>query len=677
MSTSRFSFSTAFLASLLGLAALGHGLLAVLAMREKSTTSDELAHVTGGYTFDHWNDYRMHPENGLLPQRWQALPTVLEGAHYPDLSEGPWGEANVWMTGYHFFYQRGNNHEWMLFTARAMNACFGVGLVLLVAAWARHLFGWAGAFTAVVFGALCPTMLAHSALATSDMAMALFLLGSVSAYWWHLRDGRWQTGLLSALVFGLACVAKYTAVLLLPLFALLALLRCLHPAPLTMAGRTFATPGGKLGAIAATTLLHGGAAVLFIWTFCGFRYAAFNPALPPGAYTLGWDYVLGIGGWKAQVINSCRTWHLLPEGYLYGFTFVLRFAEARAAFLDGDTGIYGWVSFFPKAFLYKTPVSLLLAVTAAATLLLLWVREQGLGRFRAQLYRTAPLWLLFAVYWSISLTSHLNIGHRHILPTYPILYIFTGLLGWTTVRAWRKSRTGGLVIASLVALMASAHVATAWSIHPNYLAYFSPVVGGPDHGYEHLVDSSLDWGQDLPGLKHWLDANRRPGEPVYISYFGTSEPDYYGIAATRMPMIHYFRRARPWYWPEPGIYAVSATMLQQVYMPQGGAWTPERERRYQQLRLNDANFHSYNQGSGRLELLKSASAAEWSQAWDLYEELRFARLCHYLRARGPDTQINHSILIYRLSAPELDTVVNGDLRALARAIDEAMSRRKP
>jgi hypothetical protein len=56
LSTSRFSFSTAFLASLLGLAALGHGLLAVLAMREKSTTSDELAHVTGGYTFDHWND---------------------------------------------------------------------------------------------------------------------------------------------------------------------------------------------------------------------------------------------------------------------------------------------------------------------------------------------------------------------------------------------------------------------------------------------------------------------------------------------------------------------------------------------------------------------------------------------------------------------------------------------
>ena len=216
-------FSSAFLIALLLLISLGHGLLAVIAMREKSTTSDELGHVTGGYTFNHWNDYRMHPENGLLPQRWQTLPTTIAGVHHPDLSGEDWRQANVWMLGYRFFHQSGNNHEWMLFTARAMNAAFGVATILLVGLWARYFFGWAGTFTAAFFGALCPTMLAHSALATSDMAIAFFLLASVSTFWWHLHDARRRIFALSLATFALACVAKFTAVLLPLIFVVMAL----------------------------------------------------------------------------------------------------------------------------------------------------------------------------------------------------------------------------------------------------------------------------------------------------------------------------------------------------------------------------------------------------------------------------------------------------------------------
>ncbi len=653
------------------LAALGHSLLALLAVREKSGTSDEMAHLVGGDTFNHWNDYRMQPENGLLPQRWEALPTTLAHPHRPPLTTTDWHESNVWMVGYDFFFQRGNNPEWMLFTARAMNSLLGAGVVLLVAAWAHHFFGWAGAGTATLFCALCPTMLAHSGLATSDMAMTLFLLASISAYWWHLRDGRVRIGILSAVVFGLACVAKYTAVLLLPMFALAALLRVVSGGPLTLAGRTWPRPAGKILALTLSALAHGLVAVLTIWAFCGFRYAAFNPQLPAGDFNLPWDYVLGFGGWKAQVINLSRRWHLLPEAYLYGFSFVLRLSEARGAFLDGDYSIHGWWSFFPKAFLYKTPVSLLLGLGVSLALVLSWAREKGRANFVRQIDRAVPLLLLFAIYWLVSLTSHLNIGHRHILPTYPVLYIFCGALGWAVVRAWRKNPVGGAVLGCATLALGVAHAATTVTAYPNYLAYFSPVVGGPAQGYEHLVDSSLDWGQDLPDLRRWLDANRRPGEPVFLSYFGTSEPDYYGITATRMPMIHHFRRVRPWYWPAPGIYALSATMLQHVYMAHRGPWTPENERDYQKLRANDANFRDLRAGRRTDELLRIATREEWGHAWDIFEELRFARLCHYLRARRPDAMIDYSILIYRLDGPEIDAALNGDLLTLAAAIERA------
>ena len=678
LSTSRPRFLRACLVALVLLAALGHSLLSLRAMREKSTTADEMAHITGGYTFNHWNDYRMHPENGLLPQRWQALPLAFAEVHYPDLAGRDWRESNVWMTGHAFFYDLGNNHEWFLFAARAMNSLFGAGVVLLVAAWARYFYGWAGVGPAVILCALCPTMLAHSAIATSDMAMAFFLLACVSTYWWHLHDGRRRILLLSIVTFALACVAKYTAVLLLPLLGLMALIRSAGATPLTLAGRTFRTRPGRLGAIAGSTLIHGLAAVFVIWAFCGFRYAAFNPALPAGTYDPGWPYVLSIGGWKAQVIDLCRTWHLLPEGYLYGFSFVLKFAEARGAFLDGEYSLFGWVSFFPKAFLYKTPPALLVALAASAGLAALWVREKGFAALRAPLYRTAPLWLLFAVYWGISLPSHLNIGHRHILPTYPVLYIFCGALGWATLRSVRLSRGSGLAVGAGVLALLSWQAATAAGIYPHYLAYFSPVIGGPAEGYKHLADSSLDWGQDLPGLKHWLETNRRPHEPVYLSYFGTGEPDYYRIEAVRMPMIHAFRRDRPMYWLEPGLYVLSATMLQHVYMGHRGPWTPENEHQYQELRRNDANFRRLQADpSGQPDLLRDATSAQWNIAWYNYEQLRFARLCHYLRARRPDAMVGYSILIFRLSQEEIDAAASGSARELGAAIERALAAPPP
>ncbi len=673
----RSTFTPSGLTCLALLLALGHAALAILAMREKSTTADELAHLTGGYTFNHWHDYRLQPENGILPQRWQALPAAWRGTNFPSLSTLAWHKSEVWLTGYDYFYQSGNNPAWLLFTARAMNSLFGAATVLLVFFWSRRLWGETGALISAAFCAPCPTMLAHSGLATSDMCMAFFLLAASGAYWWHLHDGRWRIWWLSAALLGLAAVAKFTAVLLLPLALVMAAVRIFCPDPLSLGGRTLRTPLGRLGAIAVSTAAQGLVVVAVIWVFFGFRYSVFNPALPPGEFNLPWSFVLSFGGLKAQLINFCRTAHLLPEGWLYGLAFVLKHAEARGAFLDGDYGIFGWVEFFPKAFLYKTPPSLLAGLAASTLLLTLRLRKASGAQLWRYFYRVTPLMVLFAVYWLFSLTSHLNIGHRHILPTYPVLYIFCGALGWAAARAWQHSRTGGLVGAAIIAGVLGWHAAVAAKIHPDYLAYFSPVAGGPAEGYRHLVDSSLDWGQDLPGLEKWLAAHRRPGEPVYISYFGTDEPARFVPDAVLLPRLPSFDRPRPWYWFEPGLYAISASMLQQVYMPQRGPWTMENERQYQQLRLNDASFRALKANPRAPELQLGLTPGEWANAWMRYEQLRFARLCHYLRARQPDGQPGYSILIYRLDQAELDAALHGDLHQLAAAIGRAAAQTRP
>jgi hypothetical protein len=669
---------TPYLIGIVAFLCATHFWLSNRAIAEKCTTADEIAHITGGYTFNHWNDYRLQPENGNLPQRWQTLPIGFMGINYPSQTQA-WGKSDVWAMGYRFLYQSGNDPAKMLMAARMMNSCFGIATALLVFFWSRNLWGSAGGLVSMLFCVFCPTMLAHSALATSDMCMAFFLLASVSAYWRHLNSGDFSTLALSSVIFGLACVAKFTCVLLPVMAVMLIFVRLCRREPLRFRNWTFASFRGKAGMIFASLAIHGLVGLFVIWLFYGFRYTAFNPSLPPGEFIFPWELMLSFGGWKAKVIELFRSYRILPEGYLYGLAFVLKHAEARGAFLDGAYGIYGWVSFFPKAFIYKTPFSLIVAIGLAGALLGTKAIKITGSKFANQCYRVAPLGVLFGLYWVVSLASHLNIGHRHLLPIYPVVYIFCGALGWSAMVAFRHSRAGGLLATVLTTLLLGWHIGAAAMIYPDFLAYFSPLVGGPSKGYKHLVDSSLDWGQDLPGLKKWLGANQRADEPVYLSYFGNGDPDYYGIKSIHVSMLPEIDPVPPqWYYFKPGIYAISATMLQQVYAPQQGVWSFETERQYQRLRQLEPGFKEMpGPTREKTDFFRGMPANVWSSNWNLYRNLRFARLCLYLRERKPDAMIGYSILIFRLSSEEIHSAVESSAVDLEKAITKARAAQSP
>jgi hypothetical protein len=201
------------------------------------------------------------------------------------------------------------------------------------------------------------------------------------------------------------------------------------------------------------------------------------------------------------------------------------------------------------------------------------------------------------------------------------------------------------------------------------LAYFSPIVGGPQNGYRHLVDSSLDWGQDLPGLRDWLTINQRTDETTHLAYFGTDDPEHHGIYATHLPSILDLRSSQSLSWPVPGLYAVSATMLQQVYLPVRGLWTLENEAEYQTARALAPYFRQIEQHPTNPSLLKLGNLETWTARWRRFEILRFARLCHYLRSRQPDANVGYSILIYRLTQNELDDALEGPWSRLVTAIE--------
>ncbi len=201
-------------------------------------------------------------------------------------------------------------------------------------------------------------------------------------------------------------------------------------------------------------------------------------------------------------------------------------------------------------------------------------------------------------------------------------------------------------------------------IRPHYLAYFNQMAGGPEQGYKRLVDSSLDWGQDLPSLKAWLDEHAPAGPsrpPVYLSYFGTSSPAHFGIDATLLESYLPIPSGRPADL-KPGFYCVSATMLQGVYLAVNGPWSSKSEETYRMVASLAAARAAArtDQEQARLEAAAGNSRPQfWDTAVRLHDELRTARLMAYLRQRPPIASAGHSILIYRLDQAMLDAALRG------------------
>ncbi len=239
---------------------------------------------------------------------------------------------------------------------------------------------------------------------------------------------------------------------------------------------------------------------------------------------------------------------LVPEDYARGFLFVMTHSEARRTFLLGELSDTGFPHYFLVTFLLKTPVPLLLLVAVALS------RLPRLDRRDAVF-----LWLPVLVYAASTFGRGLQIGHRHLLPLYPFLFVAAGE---AAARLWSWRRPVGLVT---VIVLGAWYAGGTLGNHPHHLAYFNELGGGPRNGWRLLVDSNLDWGQDLKRLAVWMRQNGVAR--IKLSYFGSAPPSYYGIDAEALPgytaphATHVTRELRP-----GDVVAVSATNLQGVYL---------------------------------------------------------------------------------------------------------------
>jgi hypothetical protein len=239
--------------------------------------------------------------------------------------------------------------------------------------------------------------------------------------------------------------------------------------------------------------------------------------------------------------------------------------EGHPSFLMGMNSTRGWWYYFPIAFLIKTPLPTLILLLASIALSF---RPPTADRQPSSVLWTLGLFPI--VYFATALWSSVDIGYRHLLPILPFVFVF---IGWQVAGRRTQVTAGGTRYSSLISHYASRftlYALLAWYlinavlIFPHNLAYFNEIAGGPDGGYNWLVDSNLDWGQNLKELKAWLDA--RGISQVYLSQFSPSRPEIYDLQATLLlpsPRASPFARFNP----SPGWYAIGVTTLQGAYTP--------------------------------------------------------------------------------------------------------------
>lgn len=520
--------------------------LALTSAVQKSPTMDEQNHIARGAAYLGTGDPRLSVEHPPLINLLSALPGHL--LLRPNLPlDTVWWEAGEW---YHFadlfLWEANTNFEQIVFLARLPIVGIGLLLVSLVYRWAAHRFGPSGGLLAASFCALDPNILAHTRLSTTDVGAAFFILLAAYVLWRALRRPSMRLAVWTGLAMGLAFSAKLSALVFGPILGMTALLDGL--------------PGGagrvrRLLSRATLVMLAVLVGLLVVW-------AAYLFQVGP----------LDVGG---PVVPA--------PTFLQGVRSVLGFAAGgRPAYLLGMISDAGWWYYFPVAIAVKTPIATLVGVLIAAGLAL---RQPS----RDDLVLLVPP----VAYLVISTTARLNLGYRHLLPILPFMAVHIGRLGQAVTRARHpRQRSARCLAAVLVIGLACATL----SIYPHFLAYFNPIAGGPQNGWHVLADSNIDWGQDLKGLKAWMD--REGVASVRLGWFGSARPEAYGIDFDVLPGLPHgfalwedppFNRDDP----EPGVYAISVTNLVGVLFPDH----------------------------------------------DLYA---------WFRARAPDERIGHSVFIYRV-----------------------------
>ncbi len=511
-----------------------------------SLVMDELAHIPAGYGYVKYQDFRLNPEHPPLTKVLSAIPLAFMDLKFPTESKSWQTDINgQWDTGREFIFGSGNNANAIIFWARIGAIFLTLMLTLIIYFISKKLTGPVLAFLPTALFAFSPSVLAHGHYVTTDIAAAFGILISLYSYANFLKNPNIKTGAFATICFGLAQLTKFSAVLLIPFYLVVAILWGLHKASkleVAPIGKNklrmfFEFPIKELFKLAAIGIT---AVLLIIYP----TYFVFTRNYPLERQAHETEYLLSSfaeGPTKPGKIcipmrcfAEADIWMASKEitrpfaEYMLGVLMVTqRETGGNTSYFLGEVSNLGSRSYFPVVFgLKETPISLFLLLAAIIFSIYKIFTAHRTGRnLSSRISRWSEnnlhklLFLLFIIfYMGMSIKSPLNIGYRHLMPIIPLIYILIA-----TVFVNKKETLWNYFAIIFIVFLA---VIQAFASYPYYLSYFNFIGGGTTNGYRYVTDSNYDWGQDLFELKKFVDSNPQINK-IAVDFFGGSDVNYY------------------------------------------------------------------------------------------------------------------------------------------------------
>jgi hypothetical protein len=516
-----------------------------------SQTNDEVAHISGGYSYLLTGDFRLNPEHPPLIKEICALPLLFFKLQFPWGQD--WDKNNQWSLGTRFVHEQRElikeqtgregpavSNNVILFWTRLPVLILSLILGVLVYRMAREMFGIRAGLLALTLYVLDPNIVAHSNLVTTDLGITLFIFLAVYLFWRYLKQPTPLGILWLGLAIGAALASKYSAVWLFPILAILALIVVFGKMPLpekpwTRAAKLADKSAKRLASITIVLVLALVVAFLVV-TACYFVKGL--PVFFEGVRT-AWAHV----------------------------------EKGHDAFLMGEFSQHGWRYYFMVAFALKTPIGTLILLALALCAAIFRLRGKTGDTLRSDgIFLAVPIVAILV--FTAAMT--INIGLRHLLPLYPFLFCFMGQIAeWRSATNIRRR-----ILSSVLVLCLAWNVAESAMIFPYYLSYFNQFAGGPDNGFRYVTDSNADWGQSAKALKKYVDQHNL--NAIYLAFAGNSDPWYYGVRYQYVPGAGNWLQPqkRGFVVPEGNrdILAISVRTLQGLHLSdhKAYAWLEER-----------------------------------------------------------------------------------------------------
>ena len=551
-------------------------LLMVTSVRSESAIIDELAHIPSGFGYVLKQDFRLNPEHPPLLKTLAAFSGwIFVNPNFPTDTKAWSQDVNgQWDQGTIFMYESGNDSDSLIFWSRFPLMLLAIFFGWLLFSWTRKHFGLKAAFFALLFFAFSPTFLTHSRYVTTDLGAAFGFFIGIIAFLWFLDYPTWKNAALVGLVFGLAELLKFSLVLLIPLYGFLLLVWLLTRPNWHLHERI--RVGARLLLKIIFIGLVGFALIWAVYLFHVWNYPV-EKQLSDTKFLLGSYHFKSLAELNYRMIEVPALRPLAH--YMLGVLMVnQRAAGGNTQFYFGEVSAAGFTSYFPTLYILKEPLALHIFTAIAAWFAIhkIWKRRKEssvIWRLRSWIENHfaefASLVFIF-MYWALSIASPLNIGIRHVLPTFPFIYILVArqISEWldshdsTDPQNWfswlrniwqmyAKSVPRYILSAFLLFWL----ITNSSSSYPNFLTYYNELGGGQDNGYNIAVDSNYDWGQDLKRLQEYVETQKI--EKIGIDYFGGGHLKYY-----------FGDKMEPWWssrGPVQGWFAVSATTRQSAF----------------------------------------------------------------------------------------------------------------